>query len=88
MAAITKGLAGEMMTEIGLLKEAGAVAITDGTKAVANANVFRRALTYAKDFDMLVVQHVEEPDALLRRDERGRDGEQARAFRQSRPWPK
>ncbi len=61
MAAITKGLAGEMMTEIGLLKEAGAVAITEGTKAVANANVFRRALTYARDFDMLVVQHVEEP---------------------------
>ena len=61
MAAVTKGLNGEMMTEIGLLKEAGAVAITEGTKAVANANVFRRALTYAKDFDMLVVQHVEEP---------------------------
>ncbi|MFN4143165.1 dihydroorotase [Aestuariivirga sp.] len=61
MAAITKGLQGELMTEIGLLKEAGAVAITDGTRAVANANVFRRALTYARDFDMLVVQHVEEP---------------------------
>ncbi len=61
MAAITKGLGGEMMTEIGGLKEAGAVAITDGIRAVANANVFRRALTYAKDFDMLVVQHVEEP---------------------------
>jgi dihydroorotase len=61
MAAITKGLAGEAMTEIGLLKEAGAVAITDGTKSVANANLFRRALTYARDFDMLVVQHVEEP---------------------------
>lgn len=61
MAAITKGLAGELMTEIGGLKEAGAVAITDGTKAVTNANVFRRALMYAKDFDMLVVQHVEEP---------------------------
>ncbi|MGH6855999.1 MAG: dihydroorotase, partial [Aestuariivirga sp.] len=61
MAAITKGLGGEMMTEIGGLKEAGAVAITDGIRAVANASVFRRALTYAKDFDMLVVQHVEEP---------------------------
>ncbi len=61
MAAISKGLAGEMMTEIGGLKEAGAVAITDGTKSVANANLLRRALTYAKDFDMLVVQHVEEP---------------------------
>ena len=61
MAAITKGLAGEAMTEIGALKEAGAVAITDGTRAVANANVFRRVLTYARDFGMLVVQHVEEP---------------------------
>lgn len=61
MAAITKGLAGELMTEIGLLKEAGAVAITDGARAVASANVFRRALTYARDFGMLVVQHVEEP---------------------------
>ena len=61
MAAVTKGLAGELMTEIGGLKEAGAVAITDGTKAVANANVFRRALTYANDFGVLVVQHVEEP---------------------------
>jgi dihydroorotase len=62
MAAITKGLGGETMTEIGGLQEAGAVAITDGTKAVANANLFRRALTYARDFDMLVVQHVEEPN--------------------------
>ena len=61
MAAITKGLAGELMSEIGSLKEAGAVAVTDGTHAVSNANLFRRALTYAKDFDMLVVQHVEEP---------------------------
>jgi dihydroorotase len=61
MAAITKGLAGELMSEIGSLKEAGAVAVTDGTHSVANANLFRRALTYAKDFDMLVVQHVEEP---------------------------
>jgi len=61
MAAITKGLGGELMTEIGALREAGAVAVTDGLKSVANANVFRRALTYARDFGMLVVQHVEEP---------------------------
>jgi dihydroorotase len=61
MAAITKGLAGELMTEIGTLRDAGAVAITDGTKAVANANLLRRAMTYAKDFAMPVVQHVEEP---------------------------
>jgi dihydroorotase len=49
------------MCEVGLLKEAGAVAITDGNRAVAHANLFRRALTYARDFNMLVVQHVEEP---------------------------
>jgi dihydroorotase len=61
MAAITKGLSGESMTEIGALKEAGAVAITDAVRSVADANLLRRALTYAKDFDMLVVQHVEEP---------------------------
>lgn len=61
MAAITKGLAGELMAEFGTLKEAGAVAVTDATRSVANAGLFRRALMYAKDFDMLVVQHVEEP---------------------------
>jgi dihydroorotase len=61
MAAITKGLGGELMCEIGLVQAAGAVAVTDGSKAVSNANIFRRALMYAKDFDMLVVQHVEEP---------------------------
>ncbi len=60
MAAITKGTGGAIMTEIGLLKEAGAVAVTDGRRAVANAQVFGRSLAYAKDFDMLVVQHVEE----------------------------
>ncbi len=61
MAAITKGLAGELLAEIGLLKQAGAVAITDGVKSVANANLFRRALTYARDFDLPVVAHAEEP---------------------------
>ena len=61
MAAISKGLAGEHMAEIGLLKRAGAVAVTDAVKAVGNANLFRRALMYARDFDLLVVGHAEEP---------------------------
>lgn len=61
MAAVTKGIAGEQMAEIGLLKRAGAVAVTDAVRAVTNANIFRRALTYARDFDMLVVGHAEEP---------------------------
>jgi dihydroorotase len=61
MAALTKGLHGESLSEIGLLKAAGAVAVTDPNKSISNANLFRRALTYAKDFNMLVVAHVEEP---------------------------
>ncbi|WP_264047025.1 dihydroorotase [Methylobacterium flocculans] len=63
-AAITKGLAGQEMTEFGLLQEAGAVAFTDGLRAVRNAQVMRRALTYARDFDALLMQHVEEPDLV------------------------
>jgi len=61
MAALTKGLRGEEMTEIGLLKAAGAVAFTDGDKSVTNAQVMRRALTYARDFDALIVHHTEDP---------------------------
>ena len=62
MAALTRKLAGEVMTEIGLLKEAGAVAFTDGDRTVANARVMRRALAYAATFDSLVVGHAEDPD--------------------------
>lgn len=62
MAALTKGLAGAEMTEIGLLKEAGAVAFTDGDRAVANAQVMRRAMSYAGLFGALIVQHAEVPE--------------------------
>jgi dihydroorotase len=64
MAALTKGLRGEEMTEIGLLKAAGAVAFSDGDKSVTNAQVMRRALTYARDFDALIVHHTEDPDLI------------------------
>jgi dihydroorotase len=62
MAALTKGLAGKEMTEFGLLQEAGAVAFTDGAKTLTNASVMRRALTYARHFDALIVHHAEDPD--------------------------
>ncbi|MDP2411818.1 MAG: dihydroorotase [Pseudolabrys sp.] len=62
MAALTKGLNGKEMTEIGLLKAAGAVAFTDGARSVTNAQVLRRALTYAREFDALIVHHTEDPD--------------------------
>jgi dihydroorotase len=64
MAAITKGLEGREMTEIGLLKAAGAVAFTDGAKSVLNAQVMRRALTYAGDFDAMIVHHTEDPNLI------------------------
>lgn len=64
MAALTKHLAGREMTEIGLLKAAGAVAFSDGAKSVTNAQVMRRALTYARDFDALIVHHTEDPDLV------------------------
>ncbi len=64
MAALTRGLKGEVMTEIGLLKEAGAVAFTDGDRGVANARVMRRALSYAATFDALVVGHAEDPELV------------------------
>jgi len=61
MAALTKGFGGEEMTEFGLLKAAGAVAFTDGARSVTNAQVMRRALTYARDFNVLIVHHTEDP---------------------------
>ena len=59
-AAVTKGCRGGELAEIGLLKAAGAVAFTDGERAVASARVMRRALSYASCFDALIVQHPEE----------------------------
>jgi dihydroorotase len=53
-AALTKGLMGREIAEIGLLAEAGAVAFCDGTRSVADAQTMRRALAYACDFDVLV----------------------------------
>jgi dihydroorotase len=64
MAALTKGIKGCEMTEIGLLKAAGAVAFTDGAKTVTNAQVMRRALVYARDFDALIVHFTEDPDLV------------------------
>lgn len=62
MAALTKGLEGKDMTEIGLLQEAGAVAFTNGHKSIKNAQIMRRMMTYARDFDALIVHHTEDPD--------------------------
>ena len=54
-AALSKGQKGDEMTEFGLLSEAGAVAFTDGRKTVNSAQMMRRALTYAGDFNALIM---------------------------------
>jgi dihydroorotase len=59
--AATKGLAGSELTEMGLMSEAGAVGFTDGVRTIASAMVMRRALSYAKTFGQMIVQHAEEP---------------------------
>jgi dihydroorotase len=59
--AVTRGLKGTEIVEMGLMSLAGTVAFTDGTRAVADAVVMRRALNYARTFDALIVQHPEEP---------------------------
>jgi dihydroorotase len=60
-AAATKGCAGKEMAEYGLLREAGAIAFTDGARAVGSARVMRLALSYARAFGAFIVQHPEEP---------------------------
>ncbi len=53
-AALTKGLAGKEMTEIGLMKEAGAVMVTNGREPVVDSKVLRRAMTYARELEVVV----------------------------------
>ncbi len=57
-AAITRRLAGEEITEFGLLQEAGAICFTDGRTSLGNTALLRAAFTYAANFGMPVVNHV------------------------------
>ena len=75
MAAMTKGLLGEEMTEIGLLRDAGAIAFANGKASLANAKVMRNVLAYAKDFGALIVHHLE--DHALAKDGVMNEGEVA-----------
>lgn len=61
-AAVTRRLAGREMTEFGLLREAGAVAFTDGRHTIANSLVMRRALTYARDFGAVIAHETQDAD--------------------------
>ncbi|MEO8425990.1 MAG: dihydroorotase [Verrucomicrobiota bacterium] len=58
--AITKSLAGEELAPIGSLKQAGVVAITDDGHCVQNHELMRRAMEYAKMFDLPVMDHCQD----------------------------
>ena len=61
-AALTKGLRGTEVSEIGLLLQAGAVAFSEGGRTLRDARVLRRALLYARDFDALTIHATQDPD--------------------------
>ncbi len=60
IAAITMGQKGEALTEMGDLRSAGAVAVSDDGRCVTSSAVMRRALEYASTFDLPVIQHAED----------------------------
>lgn len=62
---VTRKRGGAELTEFGTLKDAGVLAFTDGDRAIGDARVMRRALSYAATFDALIVQHPEDPDLAL-----------------------
>ena len=60
IGAITKSSDGSQLAEMGEMKAAGAVAVSDDGRPVPNAGIMRRAMQYAKDFDLPVVDHCED----------------------------
>jgi dihydroorotase len=62
--AITKGIAGEELAPIGSLKQAGVVAITDDGHCVQNNDLMRRAMEYARMFDLPVMDHCQDYDLV------------------------
>jgi dihydroorotase len=61
-AAVTRGFHGAEMTEFGLLREAGAVAFTEGRHTIDSALVMRRALTYSRDFGAVIAHETQDRD--------------------------
>jgi len=60
IGAITKSSDGTELAEMGEMKAAGAVAVSDDGRPVPNAGIMRRAMQYASDFDLPVVDHCED----------------------------
>jgi dihydroorotase len=62
VAAATKGLLGEEITELGLMQRSGSVGFSSGRGYIASARIMRRVLTYARDFGAIVMQSARDPD--------------------------
>ncbi|TWF56605.1 dihydroorotase [Neorhizobium alkalisoli] len=59
-AALTRGLEGKEMTEIGLLQQSGAVAFTNGRHGLSDTLLLRRAMTYAREFGAVISLELKE----------------------------
>jgi dihydroorotase len=64
IGAVTRGMAGDELAEIGEMARGGAVAVGDSDRTVADAMLMRRALEYARSFELPVVAHCENPDLV------------------------
>ncbi len=64
VGAISKGLEGKEMAEIGRMKQAGIIAISDDGKPVANSNLLRLAMQYADYFNVFVMSHSEDKNLV------------------------
>ena len=85
IGAISKESNGLELAEMGEMKAAGAVAVSDDGRPVPNAGMMRRAMEYAKDFDLPVVDHCEDKSLSVgRRDARGKAFASARLERNAR----
>ena len=62
VAAVTKGLRQEELTEVAKLKKAGAVALSDDGYTIKDSNLLRHALEYAKMYNLIIISHCEEPN--------------------------
>lgn len=60
IGAITRGLKGEELADLGLLKQAGVVAISDDGNPISSPLLMRRAMEYASDLDLLIISHCED----------------------------
>src|SRR5438045_2117549 len=60
VGAISRGLGGEALSEMGEMKDAGIVAVSDDGRPVMNGELMRRAMEYARTFGLPVIQHAED----------------------------